>query len=152
MRRTTKDGAHYGRTSGPESEVIENQIDHHPAAAGVSQNPSPEKSSSAGCPECASLRMEIVRLNQIRDAAFLELAKAREVSNALQLNYPTAAPIAATSVRLGLEERPLRYEIADFVNNLVKHRLSLLHRGTKLVTKTLYQLAGKRGSKGDSEG
>ena len=91
--------------------------------------------------------MEIVRLNQLRDAAFLELAKAKEISNALQLNYPTSPP----SVRRGLEERPLRYEIADFVNNLVKHRLSLLHRGTKLVTKTLYQLAGKRESKSDSE-
>ena len=55
-------------------------------------------------------------------------------------------------MRRELEERPLRYEIADFVNNLVKHRLSLLHRGTKLFTKTLYQLAGKRGSKGESEG
>jgi hypothetical protein len=152
MRRTTKDGAHNGRTSGPESKAIETELDHHPAAAaGVTQNASPEKSSSAGCPECASLRIEIVRLNQLRDAAFLELAKAKEVSNALQLNYPTATPIAATSVRRGLEERPLRYEMADFVNNLVKHRLSLLHTGTKLVTKTLYQLAGKRGSKGDSE-
>ena len=146
MRRTTKDCAHNGRTSGPESEAIENQIDHHPGAT-VSQNPSPEGGSSAGCPECASLRMEIVRLNQLRDAAFLELAKAKEISNALQLNYPTSPP----SVRRGLEERPLRYEIADFVNNLVKHRLSLLHRGTKLVTKTLYQLAGKRESKSDSE-
>src|SRR5215813_3071346 len=151
MGRTTKDGAHNGRTSRPESKAIGTQLDDHPsAAADAGQNASPEKPGSAGCSECASLRMEIARLSQLRDAAFLELAKAREISNALQLNYPTAAPIAAPSVRWGLEERPLRYEIADFVNNLVKHRLSLLHRGTKLVTKTLYQLAGKWESKSDS--
>ncbi len=152
MRRTTRESAHNGRTPDPESKANETELDHHAAlTAGARDEASPEKSSSAACPECASLRVEIARLTQLKDAAILELAKAKELSNALQLNYPTSAPIAEPSVRRELEERPLRYEMADLFNNILKRRLALLHRGSKSITRRLYQLAGKRGSKGESE-
>ena len=112
----------------------------------------PNVTKGGACPECSSLKAEILRLSQLKDAALLDQAKVREMVNALQLNYPTSSHDLGPYAGLEPEERPLRYELADFINDLIKKRLSLLHRGARVLGKTAHRLAHLRGTKGDSAG
>lgn len=86
------------------------------------------------CPECASLRAQVQELRQSRDEALLALGREREFLDAMRLKY-SAAEYHPTA-----EEPPLRYVLADKVNNAIKGRLGFLHTGAKKATAFILRL------------
>ncbi len=97
----------------------------------------------AECPSCASLREQCAELRNQRDDALKALAEERETSNALRLGHSSAYHYVGSHVRHRRGETPLRYEVADAANAVLKSYLGFLHAATRSALNRLVQL-GKR--------
>lgn len=82
------------------------------------------------CERCAALEAELAEARAERDAAKLELARARELADALRLSFPPTGepppPPFAPAMTPGAPP-PLRYVLADRANDYVKRYLQPLH-------------------------
>jgi len=90
------------------------------------------------CPNCVSLR------NQ-RDDALKALAEERETSNALRLGHSSAYHYVGSHVRHRRGETPLRYEVADAANAMVKSYFGFLHTAARVALSRLVQLRKRLG-------
>ena len=90
------------------------------------------------CPNCVFLR------NQ-RDDALKALAEERETSNALRLGHSSAYHYVGSHVRHRRGETPLRYEVADAANAMVKSYFGFLHAATRAALSRLVQLRKRLG-------
>ena len=95
------------------------------------------------CPGCASLREQCGQLRNQRDDALKALADEREISNALRLGGSSAYHYVGSHVRHRKGEPPLRYEVADAANQILKSYFGFLHAATRNAVSRLVQL-GKR--------
>lgn len=91
--------------------------------------------SKSTCAECAALTAEVEELRVSRDDALLALAKERELLEALRSKYSAAEIFLRTG-----REAPLRYLIADKLNNVFKERLEILHVAAKRATALVVRL------------
>jgi hypothetical protein len=112
--------------------------------------PSPAVPDSAStpmaeCPQCASLRAQCGELRDQRDKALKSLAEEREISNALRLGHSGPSHYVGSHVRYRKGERPLRYEVADAANHILKTYLGFLHIATRETAGKVFQLAKKLG-------
>jgi hypothetical protein len=107
----------------------------------------PEAASTgpADCPQCASLRAQCKELRGQADDALKALAEEREVSNALRLGYSKPYHYVGAHVRHRRGESPLRYEVADAANQILKTYLGFLHTATRDAANRVLQLAKKLG-------
>ena len=97
------------------------------------------------CPNCASLREQCAELRNQRDDAFKALAEERETSNALRLGHSSAYHYVGSHVRHRRGETPLRYEVADAANAVVKSYLGFLHVAARAALSRLVQLCKRLG-------
>jgi hypothetical protein len=83
-------------------------------------------------PSPAALETALADARRERDEALMLLAKERELTNALrlQLRQP-AADIPRYPTGTGLGPPPLRYELADKLNDSAKKALGPVHRAAK---------------------
>ncbi len=101
------------------------------------------------CPSCASLREQCAELRNQRDDALKTLAEERETSNALRLGHSSAYHYVGSHVRHRRGETPLRYEVADAANAVVKSYLGFLHAATRSALSRLVQLRKRWGRDGE---
>jgi hypothetical protein len=73
------------------------------------------------------------------------LAEERETSNALRLGHSSAYHYVGTHVRHRRGETPLRYEVADAANAMVKSYFGFLHAATRAALSRLVQLRKRLG-------
>ena len=97
------------------------------------------------CPSCASLREQCAELRNQRDDALKALAEERETSNALRLGHSTAYHYVGSHVRHRRGETPLRYEVADAANAMLKSYFGFLHAATRAALSRLVQLRKRLG-------
>jgi hypothetical protein len=93
------------------------------------------------CPHCASLRAQCAELRKQRDDAFKALAEEREISNALRLGDSSSYHYVGSHVRHRRGERPLRYDVADAANRILKTYFGFLHGATRGTVSRVLQLA-----------
>jgi hypothetical protein len=105
------------------------------------------------CLNCARLRDEIARLAVDRQRLIELLASERERANALFVSYPPQGPGTVSwppmpasaappgSDPAGQSDKPLRYKVADKLNDAVKNSLPTAHG---LAKRALAALRGKR--------
>ena len=98
-----------------------------------------------GCSSCASLREQCAELRNQRDDALKALAEERETSNALRLGHSTAYHYVGSHVRHRRGETPLRYEVADAANAMLKSYFGFLHAATRAALSRLVQLRKRLG-------
>ena len=91
----------------------------------------PQSNEASECARCAALLAQLSELREARDATQRQLAEERARINALRLSYPPLLYSVAPSPEYRPTERPLRYAVADKVNDLLKERLGFLHRKVK---------------------
>lgn len=108
---------------------------------------SPEVASAAQpeCPRCASLQASCNELRKRTDEALKALAEEREISNALRLGYTAPYHYVGAHVRHRRGESPLRYEVADAANRILKTYFGLLHTAARDAASRVLQLAKRLG-------
>lgn len=105
-----------------------------------------ENASSTGCERCKRLEQNLRDLQAERDELWLALAKERQRTNAILLSFPLhqqklepvvmmAPPAPPPPVDLG--PQPLRYRVADVLNNGVKKLTPFAHGGAKKTVQKL---------------
>jgi hypothetical protein len=104
--------------------------------------PRPKKSAVGSI---AALEAALVEARRERDEALLALATERELTNALrlQLRQPPIE-VARYPAGTGLGPPPLRYELADKLNDSAKKALGPVHRAAKSLLGRKPQGAGRR--------
>ncbi len=107
----------------------------------------PEVASAelSDCPQCASLRAACNELRGRTDDALKALAEEREVSNALRLGYSAPYHYVGAHGRHRRGESPLRYEVADAANQILKTYFGLLHTAAREAASRVLQLARRLG-------
>ncbi len=108
-------------------------------------DPEVASTESAECPQCASLRAACDELRVRTDDALKALAEEREISNALRLGYSTPYHYVGAHVRHRRGEPPLRYEVADAANQILKTYFGLLHIAAREAASRVLQLARRLG-------
>jgi len=86
--------------------------------------------AATGCANCAKLREQIARMSVERQKLLELLAAERERSNALFVGYPPQGGMnsdSALSPEWQSLEKPLRYKVADKLNDAVKKALPGAH-------------------------
>lgn len=93
----------------------------------------------------SSLEAALVEARRERDEALLALAKERELTNALrlQLRQPPLE-VARYPAGTGLGPPPLRYELADKLNDSAKRALGPVHRAARSLLGRKTQGPGRR--------
>lgn len=97
------------------------------------------------CPNCASLREQCAELRNQRDDALKALAEERETTNALRLGHSSAYHYVGSHVRHRRGETPLRYEVADAANAMVKSYFGFLHAAARVALGRLVELRKRLG-------
>lgn len=92
------------------------------------------------CPNCASLRAQCADVSKQRDDALKALAEERETSNALRLGHSSAYHYVGSHLRHRRGETPLRYEVADAANVMLKSYFGLLHAAARGALSQLVRL------------
>lgn|GEM_PF-6908682 len=103
----------------------------------------PFAASEPGCARCNALETELTRTKQEKDAAILALAEERERSEALRLSYPTSKHEVGSHVSPESLSPPLRYVLADAVNDFLKRYLRYAHAGMHGAASLLQRMAGQ---------
>jgi hypothetical protein len=100
----------------------------------------PSKSRTPSCSNCERLELELARAVKDRDEALLEVARAKEISNALRL----LARHGTQELALGkVRGAPLRYVVVDEVNDTLKTILGPMHgQAKKAVTAAVGAIKG----------
>ena len=83
-----------------------------------------------GCPSCRELQTEVFRLTMERQQLVELLASERERANALFVSYPPQGhtPDSGPAHYEPPIDKPLRYRIADKLNDALRARLGPLHK------------------------
>jgi hypothetical protein len=89
------------------------------------------------------LEAELTRAKQQKDAAILALAEERERSEALRLSYPTSKHEVGSHVSPESLDPPLRYVLADTVNDFLKKYLRYAHVGMREAASVVQRIAGQ---------
>jgi len=95
-----------------------------------------------GCERCQRLEKDLRALQAERDELWLSLAKERQRANAILLSFPHAEksePIVAPPIIIYADPgpQPLRYKVADMVNNGMKRLLPFGHGGARQTVQRL---------------
>jgi hypothetical protein len=108
-------------------------LERHPKDAGDAPR--------TAAPSLADLETALAEARRERDEALLALARERELTNALRLQLRApAADVPRYPTGTGLGPPPLRYVVADRLNDSAKTALGPVHRVAK-------SLLGRRGKK-----
>lgn len=87
----------------------------------------------SSCERCRHLDARLEALQIERDELLLALARERQRANSLLLQFPTLPPLAcAPPVNQGTP--PLRYRVADRINDSIKRLLPFAHGAAKRFT------------------
>lgn len=97
------------------------------------------------CPQCASLRAQCNELRTRADEALKALAEEREISNALRLGHSAPYHYVGAHARHRRGESPLRYEVADAANQILKTYFGLLHTAARDAADRVLRLAKRLG-------
>lgn len=85
--------------------------------------------AEGGCARCEAFEAELLRAKQEKEAAIRALAEERERTEALRLNYPTSKHEVGSHLSPEALNPPLRYVLADALNDFLKKYLRYLHLG-----------------------